>query len=287
MKADVLSNIHSKMNSFSKGQRRIAAYILETYDKAAFMTAGNLGKIANVSESTVVRFAAELGYDGYPAMQKALQEMVLTRLTSVQRIAVTSERYGSQDVVSAILQSDIEKIRMTMERTDREVFTKAVDGILSAKNIYILGVRSSAALAQFLGYYLGYMFPSVRVISSLSESEVFEEIVRVSPQDVVIGISFPRYSTTTRRALEYCKQSGAQIIALTDVESAPIARLANHLLCAKSDMVSLVDSLVAPMSLINALIVVLASRRKQEMTDTFEMLEHIWDKYDVYEKIDV
>ena len=274
------------MSGFSKGQKRIAAYILESYDKAAFQTAGTLGRTVNVSESTVVRFAAELGYDGYPDMQKALQEMVLNRLTAVQRIEVSSERLGEQDILSTILQSDMDKLRVSMECIDRTAFAGAVDALLSARRVYILGVRSSAALAEFFGYYLNYMFEDVRVVTGASESEMFEKIVHVAPQDAVVGISFPRYSTATSKALQYCASAGAQVIALTDCETAPIAQSADYLLTAKSDMVSLVDSLVAPMSLINALIVAVASLRRQEVTKTLDSLERVWDRYGVYEKVD-
>ena len=286
MTADILSCIHNKMSGFSKGQKRIAAFILESYDKAAFQTAGTLGRTVNVSESTVVRFAAELGYDGYPAMQKALQEMVLNRLTAVQRIEVSSERLGEQDILSTILQSDMDKLRVSMECIDRTAFAGAVDALLSARRVYILGVRSSAALAEFFGYYLNYMFEDVRVVTGASESEMFEKIVHVAPQDAVVGISFPRYSTATSKALQYCASAGAQVIALTDCETAPIAQSADYLLTAKSDMVSLVDSLVAPMSLINALIVAVASLRRQEVTKTLDSLERVWDRYGVYEKVD-
>ena len=286
MTADILSCIHNKMSGFSKGQKRIAAYILESYDKAAFQTAGTLGRTVNVSESTVVRFAAELGYDGYPAMQKALQEMVLNRLTAVQRIEVSSERLREQDILSTILQSDMDKLRVSLDSIDRTAFAGAVDALLSARRVYILGVRSSAALAEFFGYYLNYMFEDVRVVTGASESEMFEKIVHVVPQDAVVGISFPRYSTATSKALQYCASAGAQVIALTDGETAPIAQSADYLLTAKSDMVSLVDSLVAPMSLINALIVAVASRRRQEVTKTLDSLERVWDRYGVYEKID-
>ena len=278
MTADILTNIHNKLTTFSKGQRRIATYILESYDKAAFLTAGALGKITQVSESTVVRFAAELGYDGYPAMQRALQEMVLNRLTSVQRIEVTDERLGEQDVVSTILQADMDRLRHTNEHLDREAFSGAVEALLQARCIYVLGVRSSAALASSLSYYLHYMFENVRLITTL---------VRISPQDAVIGISFPRYSTATGKALQYCREAGAQVIALTDSETAPIARSAHYLLTAKSDMVSLVDSLVAPMSVVNALIVALTSRRKHETAQTLERLEQVWDQYHVYEKVHI
>lgn len=287
MTRNVLYLIRTGMDGFSKGQKRIANYILSNYDKAAFMTACRLGQIAEVSESTVVRFAAQLGYDGYPAMQKALQEMVLNRLTAVQRIEVSSERLGEQDILSTILQSDMDKLRVSMECIDRTAFAGAVDALLSARRVYILGVRSSAALAEFFGYYLNYMFEDVRVVTGASESEMFEKIVHVAPQDAVVGISFPRYSTATSKALQYCASAGAQVIALTDCETAPIAQSADYLLTAKSDMVSLVDSLVAPMSLINALIVAVASLRRQEVTKTLDSLERVWDRYGVYEKVDV
>lgn len=286
MTADILTCIHNKMNSFSKGQRKIAAYILESYDKAAFLTAGVLGKTVQVSESTVVRFAAELGYDGYPEMQKALQEMVLTRLTSVQRIEVGAKRLAQEDVLSSVLQTDMDLIRATNEQIDQKAFNGAVDALLNAQTIYIVGVRSSSALASFLSYYFKYMFRDVRLITSASDSEVFEQIVRISPQDALIGISFPRYSSAAIQAAEYAHSAGAKTIALTDCASSPLSAFSDFLLPAKSDMVSLVDSLVAPMSVINALIVAAASKKKLETTRIFNKLEEIWDIYNVYEKID-
>lgn len=286
MTADILTCIHNKMNSFSKGQRKIAAYILENYDKAAFQTAGVLGKTVQVSESTVVRFAAELGYDGYPDMQKAMQEMVLTRLTSVQRLEVGAKRLAHEDVLSSVLQTDVDLIRATNEQIDQKAFNGAVDALLNAQTIYIVGVRSSSALSSFLSYYFKYMFRDVRLITSASDSEVFEQIVRISPQDALIGISFPRYSSAAIQAVEYARSSGAKTIALTDCASSPLSEFADFLLTAKSDMVSLVDSLVAPMSVINALIVAAASKKKLETTRIFNKLEEIWDIYNVYEKID-
>ncbi len=286
MTADILTCIHNKMNSFSKGQRKIAAYILENYDKAAFQTAGVLGKTVQVSESTVVRFAAELGYDGYPDMQKAMQEMVLTRLTSVQRLEVGAKRLAQEDVLSSVLQTDVDLIRATNEQIDQKAFNGAVDALLNAQTIYIVGVRSSSALSSFLSYYFKYMFRDVRLITSASDSEVFEQIVRISPQDALIGISFPRYSSAAIQAVEYAHSSGAKTIALTDCASSPLSEYADFLLTAKSDMVSLVDSLVAPMSVINALIVAAASKKKLETTRIFNKLEEIWDIYNVYEKID-
>ncbi len=286
MTADILTCIHNKMNSFSKGQRKIASYILESYDKAAFQTAGVLGKTVQVSESTVVRFAAELGYDGYPEMQKALQEMVLTRLTSVQRIEVSEKRLPEEHVLSTVLQTDMELIRATNEQIDQNAFNGAVDALLNAQTIYVVGVRSSSALSSFLSYYFKYMFHDVRLITSDSNSEVFEQIVRISPQDALIDISFPRYSSAAIQAMEYAHSSGAKTIALTDSASSPLADFADFLLTAKTDMVSLVDSLVAPMSVINALIVAAATKKKLETTRIFNKLEEIWDIYHVYETID-
>ena len=284
MTADILTNIHNKLTTFSKGQRRIATYILESYDKAAFLTAGALGKITQVSESTVVRFAAELGYDGYPAMQRALQEMVLNRLTSVQRIEVTDERLGEQDVFSTILQADMDRLRHTNEHLDREAFSGAVEALLQARCIYVLGVRSSAALASSLSYYLHYMFENVRLITTPSTSEVFEQLVRISPQDAVIGISFPRYSKKAVKTMKYASSQKATTVAITDSPLSPLAQYASHVLLARSDMVSFVDSLVAPLSLLNALVVAVGLEKQAEISHTYAQLEHIWDEYNVYEK---
>ena len=286
MTADILTNIHNKLTTFSKGQRRIATYILESYDKAAFLTAGALGKITQVSESTVVRFAAELGYDGYPAMQRALQEMVLNRLTSVQRIEVTNDRIGDQDLLSMVLQSDIEKIRLTLEELDREHFEKAVDAIVSARKIYIMGVRSSTAIATFLTFYLNLILDNVVEVTANTTSEVFESLLRVGEGDVVLGVSFPRYSRRTVKAMQFAHDRGAATIALTDSETSPLAPISTLTLLAKSDMASFVDSLVAPLSLINALIVAIGRKKNDDLSQTFETLEQIWDEYEVYEKVE-
>lgn len=285
MNNDILSLLQSRAPTFSKGQRLIAKYILEYYDKAAFMTANRLGKTVGVSESTVVRFAVELGYDGYPRMQKAMQEMVLNRLTSVQRIEVANDRIGDQDVVSMVLQADMEKLRQTGETLNREDFTAAVDAVLKAKKVYIMGVRSAAPLANFLGYYLNYMFNNVQIITA-SGSEMFEKIVGITSEDALVAISFPRYSSSTAKGAQYCRSTGATVIGLTDTRMSPLGQNADHVLIAKSDMVSLVDSLVAPLSVINAMIVAIASKRDQELTKTFNALERIWDQYNVYEKQD-
>ena len=284
MSHDILSVLQEKSSTFSKGQRRIAQYIIQSYDKAAFMTANRLGKTVGVSESTVVRFAVDLGFDGYPSMQKAMQEMVLNRLTSVQRIEVANDRLGDQDAISMVLRSDMEKLRQTEETIDRTEFTAAVNAILKAKRVYILGVRSVAPLANFLGYYLNYMFNNVHVVSGFSAGEMFEKIVSVNSDDVVIAFSFPRYSSSTTKGAQYCRSAGATVIGFTDSKLSPLGQCCDHVLIAKSDMVSLVDSLVAPLSIVNALIVAIAAKREKELSRTFANLERIWDEYDVYEK---
>ncbi len=281
---DLLTILQQKAPDFSKGQRALAAYIRENVDKAAFMTAGRLGKAAGVSESTVVRFAMELGFDGYPALQKAMQEAMLNNLTSVQRIGVANDRYGDQDLVSVVLQSDMEKLRLTSQMLDRGAFDLAVKSILKARQIYVLGVRSAATPAGFLGYYLNYMFENVHTITSSGGSEMFERLVNISREDVVIAFSFPRYSSSTLKGVQFCHRVGATVIGVTNSEFSPLAKSCDHLLIAKSDMVSLVDSLVAPLSLVNALIVALASAKEQTVAKTFETLGQIWEEYHVYEK---
>lgn len=286
MSKDVLSLIQSEMGGFSKGQKLIAHFILDSYDKAAFMTASKLGKTVNVSESTVVRFAAELGYEGYPAMQKALQEMIRNKLTSIQRIEVSNDRIGDQDLLPLVMQSDIEKIRMTMEEVDREGFRQAVDSIASAKRIYILGVRSASAIASFLGFYFNLIFENVVLVHTNSVSEIFEQLLRVGEDDVVIGVSFPRYSRRTVSAMQFAKSRRATVVAITDSETSPLAAIADLPLLAKSDMASFVDSLVAPLSLVNALIVAIGRKKNEDLSRTFESLERIWDEYGVYEKVE-
>lgn len=286
MNTDFLLLLQENEPTFSKGQKRIAHYITECYDKAAFMTANRLGRTVGVSESTVVRFAVDLGFDGYPSMQKAMQEMVLNRLTSVQRIEVANDRIGDQDILSMVIQSDIDKLRRTGELVSRDDFNASVKAVLGAKRVYIIGARSTAPLANFLGYYLNYMFNNVHIVTASGSSEIFEKIVGMRSDDVVIAFSFPRYSTSTLKAAQYCRSTGAEVIAITDNRESPLGRCATHVLCAKSDMVSLVDSLVAPLSVVNALIVAIASKREKELHRTFEELEHIWEEYHVYEKRD-
>lgn len=284
MGEDILTAIESLVPTLSKGQRRIAAYISESYDKAAFMTASKLGKAVGVSESTVVRFAMELGYDGYPSMQKALQEMVMNRLTTVQRMGVASHRMGNQDVLSSVLQSDMDKLRQTAEHMSRDEFHDCVDALLKARSIYVIGVRSAAALASFAGYYLNYIFENVHVITASGGSEMLEKLVNVKADDAVLAISFPRYSTATIKGVQHCRQAGATVVGLTNSSLSPLAQICDHTLIAKSDMVSLVDSLVAPLSVLNALLVALASGRKDVVQKNFDTLERVWDTYNVYEK---
>jgi len=273
------------MHTFSKGQKKIASFISESYDKAAFMTASRLGKTVGVSESTVVRFAAELGYDGYPEMQKSLQKMIRSRLTSVQRIEVTNDRIGNQDLLSMVLQSDIEKIRQTLEAVDRNAFESAVDAIVSARKIYIIGVRSSASIATFLTFYFNLIFDNVVEVSANTASEVFERLMRVGEGDVVIGVSFPRYSSRTVQAISFARDRGATTVAITDSEASPLSPISKYTLKARSDMASFVDSLVAPLSLVNALLVAVSRKKNDDLAQTFQNLEQIWEEYGVYEKV--
>lgn len=281
---DLITKIQSELPGFSKGQKQIARFILEHYDKAAFMTASRLGVTVGVSESTVVRFATELGYDGYPHLQRALQEMIRNKLTSVQRMEVAGDRMGGRDVLQTVLHADTDMIRVTLDEIDRDAFQGAVDALMGAKRIYILGVRSSSALASFLGFYFNLLFENVTLVHTNSVSEIFEQVLRGGPGDVLFGISFPRYSKRTLSAMKYARDRGARVIALTDSQLSPLARVADHVLLARSDMASFVDSLVAPLSVINALIVAVGMSRRDEIEQTFNKLERIWEEYDVYEK---
>ena len=282
---DILSLIDAASGSLSKGQRKIAKYILENYDKAAFMTAARLARFTGVSESTVVRFAVELGYDGYPDMRRALHNMMRGKLTSVQRIKVSKDIMGSSDILTHVLSTDIEQIRQTMEETDSGDFARAVDAIVAARNIYILGLRSSSFLANFMGFYFNLLFSNSRVISESPDSEVFEQIVRLNDGDVLIAISFPRYSRRTIKAMRYARTVGAKIIAITDGRSSPLVKLSDIPLCARSDMISFLDTLVAPLSLVNALVVAVSEKAPGDLYANFERLESIWEEYGVYEQI--
>lgn len=281
---DFLSVLSKGGNKFSKGQRIIAKYILSNYDKAAFMTAGRLGKIVGVSESTVVRFAAELGYDGYPSMRKALQEMIRNRLTSVQRIEVAKSMIDDNDIVRSIIGSDIQNLQATLEILEQDSFNKFVDSIIEAKNIYIVGMRTSTSLSSFLGLYLNLLRSNVSVIHDTAASEVFEQIIRIGEGDLFIAISFPRYSSHTVDAMEFAKKMGAMTAAITDGPASPLNGIADVCLHAKSDMVSFLDSLVAPMSLINAIIIAVGIKNKENLSKTFERLETVWSENKVYEQ---
>lgn len=284
MEQDILSRIQMGYQTFSKGQKKIADYILEHYDKAAFMTAFKLGQMVSTSESTVVRFATELGCEGYASFQRELQEIIRNKLTAVQRMEVADNQIGEQETLKMVMESDLEKIKQTLEEIDVEMFYQAVEVLVNARKIYILGARSSAALAQFMGFYMNLLFKDVCMVGAASTSEVFEQIMRIDEQDVMIALSFPRYSKRTVQAVQYAKSRGSNIVAITDSESSPINQYATHRLIARSDMASFVDSLVAPLSVVNAFIVAIGMRKKEEVAGTFEHLEHIWDEYEVYEK---
>ena len=283
MKMDILSALEHKFPSFSKGQRTIAQFILKNYDKAAFMTAARLGEVTGVSESTVVRFAADLGYRGYPGMKKALQEIVRNRLTSVERIEAAESTMDGHDVLKAVLRADINNLQATLDEVDQDNFDQAVDMILSAKHIYIIGMRTSTTLADFLGIYLKLLLDNVTVVKEIAAREVYEQMLRIGEGDLIIGISYPRYSSRTIKAMQFAKSTGATAIGITDGQSSPFVGVADINLFAKSDMVSFLDSLVAPMSLINALIVAIGRKKRLTIEKTFNELEKIWDEYDVYE----
>lgn len=280
--SDLFDLIREREKTASKGHKKIAEYILDHYDKAEYLTAAKLGECVGVSESTVVRLASDLGFSGYPEFQKSLREAARNKLTAVQRIE--QSRLSPEDVFSKVLKNDIEHIRRTLEETDEKNFNSAVDSIINAKNIYILGVRSSAALASFMGYYFQLMRPDVVTLRQGSRSELFEQLMRLGEGDLLIGISFPRYSRQTVQALAYAKKKGAETLAITDSLDSPIAENAGNVLLARSDMVSFVDSLVAPMSLINALIAAVSLKNHEEVEKSFAILEEIWDEYDVYQK---
>ncbi len=284
MNRDLIGLISGMMPQFSKGQKLIARYIVDHYDKAAFMTAAKLGQAVGVSESTVVRFASELDFEGYPQLQRSLQELIRNRLTNVQRMEITGEQMGDGDILDRVLAMDIDKIRRTLEETSREEFAAAVESLIHAKTIYILGIRSAASLANFIAFYFNHIFDSVKLITAASTSDVFEQVLKIKPEDVFIGISFPRYSKRTVMAMRYVKERGAKAIAVTDSSISPIAEYANYRLYARSDMASFVDSLVAPLSLINALIVAVGVKKRDDVSRAYAELERIWDKYEVYDK---
>ncbi len=284
MKEDLLLRIEELLPTFSKSQKLIANYILNHYEKAAYMTALKLGNAVNVSESTVVRFAIELGFEGYPQLQRSLQSHIKNRLTSIQRMDVTRSRIGDLDPVEGVLTQDIDKIRRTLETVNREDFENAVNTIVDARRIYIQGAMSSGILASFMHYYLRLIFDKVTLIGSVATSEIYQQMIHIGEGDVFIGMSFPRYAKSTLNACKFAHDAGSQIIAITDSDNSPLAQYAHTTLCAYSDMVSFVDSLVAPMSLLNALIVAVSNRNRCRVEQTFRKLETLWDSNDVYKK---
>ena len=281
---ELLTRLEEKYPKLSKGQKRLTDYIRQNYDKAAFMTASKLGKAVGVSESTVVRFASQLGYKVYPEFQKALGELVRTKLNSIQRMEVTYGRITQSEILETVLQSDIDKIKMTMESIDQQAFELAVDTILNAKRIYVVGIRSCAPLANFLSFYLNLICENVISVHTNSSSEIFEQLIRINEEDVIIGISFPRYSMRTLKALEFASNRKAKVITLTDSVHSPMNLYSSCNLIARSDMASIVDSLVAPLSVINALVVALCMKKQKEVIQTLETLEDIWDEYQVYSR---
>lgn len=282
MLTHLLGRIDMKINSMSKGQKLIARFIEQHYDQAAFLTASKLGELVGVSESTVVRFAMEIGYSGYPELQKAMQEMIKDKLTSVQRIDVTAAKIDKNDVLETVLNQDIQKIRRTIEETSREDFKRAVKDIINAERIYIYGARSASALANFLGYYFGLIFDNVHIITTASRSGVYESLFRISEKDALIGISFPRYSSVSVNAMSFANSRGASTISITDNMLSPLVPYSSSVLIARSDMASVVDSLVAPLSLINALIVATVIEKKDDVKATFGALESVWNEQGVY-----
>lgn len=277
---ELLERLNHSGKRLSKSHRRIAECIVTHYDKAAFMTASKLGEYVGVSESTVVRFAAALGYEGFPQLQKALQELIRHRLTATQRLEMTGDM-GHAQVLNKVLKTDMQNIRATLDELNLETFDAVIESILQARNIYVLGLRASAPLAEFLGHYLNFIFPNVHTVTS-GVSDVFEQIARIGDEDVLIGISFPRYTSHTVKAMKFARSRGATLIAITDGPLSPLHAEANLCLTAKSEMASFVDSLAAPISLINALIVALSQRRRTQVTDYFGKMEDIWSEYRVY-----
>ena len=280
-KQDLMRTIQVKFQRLSKGQKLIAEYILKHYDKAAFMTAAKLGVSVGVSESTVVRFANELGFSGYPKLQKALQELIKNKLTTVQRIELSNDYVSEETALKGVLKSDIENIRATLEKINHKTFEDVVNSIFKAKKIYIIGLRSSTALAEFLGFYLNLILDNVQVVG-YGMSDIFEQIINVGEEDLVIGIGFPRYAARTIEALSFAKSRGTNVVAITDSLLSPLASKADYTLIAQSNMASFVDSLVAPLSVINALIIAVGMREKEKISDTFTDLENIWHEYQVY-----
>ena len=279
---ELILRIEERYSKMSKGQKRLADYVRKNYDKAVFLTAAKLGETVGVSESTVVRFAIQLGYKGYPGFQKALEELVRTKLNSIQRMEVTYGRISQSEILETVLHSDIEKIKQTLDVIDHKAFNLAIDTILNARKIYVIGIRSCAPLASFFSFYLNLVCDNVTPVTTNSSSEIFEQLIRISEEDVIVGISFPRYSMRTLKALEFASNRKAKVITLTDSIHSPMNLYSSCNLIARSDMASIVDSLVAPLSVINSLIVALCMKKQKEVVSTLETLEDIWGEYQVY-----
>ena len=286
MNSQLSERIREGSPKFSKGQRRIARYIEEHGDEVAFMTASRLGQAVGVSESTVVRFATEIGYSGYPALQQAMQEMIRSKLTSVQRLERTAGNYAPEQLLDAVLDQDIDILKRTKENMDHEASDRAVEALTKAKSVYVYGAGSSQALATFLAHYLRLVLPWVQLIDATSEAGIFQQMIWAGEGDVVIAISFPRYSKKAARTLKYAADRKMTTIAVTDSVLSPLAKYAEHLLLARSDMVSFIDSFVGPLSVLNALLVTTAIRRKEYVAKVLGQIEQVWDEYGVYEKVD-
>lgn len=281
---DIITYLRENFDGFSKRQRTIAQYLIENYDKAAYMTAAKLSETVNVSESTVVRFAAEIGFEGYQQMQKSLRQITMTQSTSIKRMEIASRNLSSTHALDAVLRSDIKMIDHTLSEIDKKQFDGAIDAITNAKNIYITGVRSAASLAAFAEFYFHLIFNNTKLLSSADPADMFEQILSIGKGDVIFGMSFPRYSKNIIKLLQYAHKRGATVISLTDSVDSPIGEISDFCLTARSDMDSFVDSLVAPLSVLNALIVALGMKKEKELFKTFEDLENIWDEYEVYDK---
>lgn len=284
MAADISERIRTVYSTLSKGQKKIANAVLNDYDKVAFLTAAKLGDMVGVSESTVVRFADELGFEGYSQFQLAVQELVRIRLTPNQRIEVTKQRIGRGDIIDNVMNSDINKIKYTLEHLDRQAFIDSVDSILSARTIYITGARSSEPIARMLSYNLSLIFDNVKLVVPTSSAEVFEQMYSIGEEDTVIAFSFPRYSSKMINGIRFAKQKNAKIVVFTDSDVSPLVEYADSVLIGQSDMASFMDSLVAPLSIINAIIIEITSRREKEITERFDALEKLWDEYEIYAK---
>lgn len=284
MAADISERIRAIYSTLSKGQKKIANAVLNDYDKVAYLTAAKLGNLVGVSESTVVRFADELGFEGYSQFQLAVQELVRIKLTPNQRIEITKQRIGRGDVIDNVMESDINKIKYTLERLDRRAFVEAVDSIISARTIYITGARSSEPIARHLSYNLSLIFDNVKFIVPTSSSEVFEQMYSINEEDVVIAFSFPRYSSKMINGIKFATQKNAKVVVFTDSDVSPLVEYSDCVLIAQSDMASFMDSLVAPLSIINAIIIEITARREKEITERFDALEKLWDEYEVYAK---